>query len=93
MWQSAWQSLVRIGQATLAIRHQKKRKKEERLKTKTTTMAVKHNGRKPAKWEATITSSDKNKNVHKWLRDNQCYLSYMTLEILIAGQVHMLDYG
>ena len=32
----------------------------------------------------------KNKIVYKWFRDNQCYQSYMTLEILIPGQDHTL---
>ena len=34
-----------------------------------------------------ITSNDKNIIMYKWFRDNQCYQSYMTLEILIPGQI------
>jgi len=38
-----------------------------------------------------VTSNVKNKIVHKWFRDNRCYQSYMTLEILIPGHVHTLN--
>jgi len=37
-----------------------------------------------------VTSNNKSKIMYKWFRDNRCYQSSMTLEILIPGQVHML---
>jgi len=35
-----------------------------------------------------ITSYDKNRNVYKWFRDNECYQSYMALEILNGTSPH-----